>query len=459
MLALSHKRRGEVALVTRQAAQAEGSAFAPFSRRKFYGWNNAALLFFIQFASSGFVTYAYAAVFPAMVVAMDWHRGDASIAHSLNFLMIGIAYPVTGWMIGKWGVRTTLTSGLTLMLTGLLLTVFFVTEVWHWILIWGFLIGSAGALAGPLCWHTVVIHWFDVKRATVLGIMLTGSAVGGFLAQPVLIGVMDRFGTWQSGWLVSAATVAAALLLSRFIINRPQDIDQYPDNIDPNDTHDNVRQSAPIARTYRSAYNWTLKEVFHTRTVYFAMIISITYLGIGTFLLTHGALYFSDIGISKLQTASIISMFILGNGVGRIPAGWLGDKLELRWLIAGIMSVMLIGFVMLWTLQHPITLGIAAFTLGLCYGGTYALFPALISNFFGQESFAKINSVIAPMLLPFVAIAPAGAGYIFDIYGSYDRAFIIGLIFSGLSVVAAICMTPPKHKALSAEAEPLKQMS
>lgn len=102
-------------------------------------------------------------------------------------------------------------------------------------------------------------------------------------------------------------------------------------------------------------------------------------------------------------------------------------------------------------------LGISAFTLGLCYGGTFALFPALVSNFFGQESFAKINSVIAPLLLPFVAMAPAGAGYIFDIYGSYDRAFIIGLILSSMSVVAAICLTPPEHKALSPETEPLKQ--
>lgn len=434
-------------MVTIQAAQDEGAVYAPSVSRKFYGWNNAALLFFIQFASSGFVTYAYAAVFPAMVVAMGWDRGDASIAHSLNFLMVGLAYPVTGWMIGKWGVRSTLTTGLALMLTGLLLTVFFVTQVWHWILAWGLLVGMAGALAGPLCWHTVVIHWFDAKRATVLGVMVTGSAVGGFIAQPVLIKVMGSFGTWQSGWVVSAVVVGCALILARFIINRPGDIDQHPDNVDPHDTNADTPKAAPKPRTYRSAHSWTIKEAFRTRTIYFAMTISITFLGVGTFLLTHGALYFSDIGITPIETASIISMFILGNGLGRIPAGWLGDRLELRWLMAAIMATMLGAFTMLWLSQNPVILGLAAAALGACYGGIYALFPALISNFFGQESFAKINSVIAPMLLPFVALAPAGAGYIFDIYGSYDLAFIIGLTLLCLSVVAAICLTPPKHKA------------
>ncbi|MEW4468146.1 MFS transporter [Parasphingorhabdus sp. JC815] len=436
-------------MASTQVTRDEGRPSIPAKHRKFYGWNNAALLFFIQFASSGFVTYAYAAVFPAMVVAMDWDRGDASIAHSLNFLMIGIAYPVTGWMIGKWGVRFTLTTGLMLVLIGLLLTVLLVTQVWHWILIWGFLIGAAGALAGPLCWHTVVIHWFDARRATVLGIMLTGSALGGFVAQPVLMGVMDSFGTWQSGWLVSAAAVGAAVLLTRFIINRPHDIGQYPDDIDPRDAKDRNQKSIPTARTYRSAHNWTLKEVFRSYAVYLAMIISITYLGVGTFLLTHGALYFSDIGISSLQTASIISMFILGNGMGRMPAGWLGDRIELRWLMAAIMTAMLIGFIMLWALQYPLTLALSAFILGSCYGGLFALTPALTSNFFGQGSFAKINSVLAPLLLPFVAIAPAGAGYIFDIYGSYDRAFMIGTILLIMSVIAAVCLKPPRHMTVA----------
>lgn len=429
-----------------QADENKGGASTSAPRRKFYGWNNAAILFFVQFAASGFVYFAYAGIFPAMVEAMGWNRGEASIAHSLSFLTLGLSYPMTAWMIGKWGVRLTLTTGLILMLTSLFLTVFFVTQVWHWTLIWGILMGAAMALAGPLCGQTVIINWFNVKRATVLGIILTGSAVGGFIAQPVLIRVMDHFGNWQSGWLVSATAVIGAILLAQFIVNRPKDIGQHPDDIDPQAARSNDQNLAPKPRTYRSEHNWTVRQVFRTRAVYFIITINITYLAIGTFLLTHGALYLSDTGISKIQTATIVSIFIMGSGMGRIPAGWLGDRFELRWLMVAMMATMMFGFILLWSVTGPVSLGFAGFVLGLCYGGFFALTPALTSNFFGPESFAKINSVFAPLLLPFVAMAPAGAGYIFDIYGSYDLAFLIGSILLGLSVVAAICLTPPKHE-------------
>lgn len=436
-----------------QATENTGSAASQSARQKFYGWNNAALFFFVQFAASGFVYFAYAAIFPAMVQAMDWNRGEASIAHSLSFLTLGLSYPLTAWLIGKRGVRFTLTTGLTLMLGSLLLTVFFVTQVWHWTLSWGILMGMGLALAGPLCGQTVIINWFNVKRATVLGIIMTGSAVGGFVAQPVLIRVMENFGTWQSGWLVSATAVVSAILLAQFIVNRPKDIGQHSDNIDPDAAASDIRNAASKPRTYRSAHSWTLRQVFHTRAVYFIFIINITYLAVGTFLLTHGSLYLSDIGISKIQTASIVSIFIMGSGAGRIPAGWLGDRFELRWLMAIMMAAMLAGFVMLWGLDSFVGLSLAGFILGSCYGGFFALSPALTSNFFGQESFARINSAFAPLLLPFVAMAPAGAGYIFDIYGSYDLAFLVGAILLGLSVIAAICLTPPKHEAPPETAE------
>ena len=435
-----------------EASDDEGMSSPPLRRQKFYGWNNAALLFFIQFAASGFVYFAYAAIFPAMVEDMSWNRGDASIAHSLSFLVLGLSYPLTAWLIGKRGVRFTLTVGLVLMLTSLLMTAFFVTQVWHWILFWGLFMGAANALAGPLCGQTVIINWFNAKRATVLGIILTGSAVGGFFAQPVLIRVMEIFGSWQSGWLVSAVAVVVALLLTQFIVNRPGDIGQHPDNFDPLASRADTHKPAPEPRTYRSEQNWAVREVFQTRAAYFIIVINITYLSIGIFLLTHGALYLSDIGVSKFQTASIVSTFILGSGLGRIPAGWLGDRFELRWLMAAMMAAKLLAFIMLWALTSLIGLGFAAFLLGLCYGGFFALSGALTSNFFGQESFAKINSAFAPLLLAFVATAPAGAGYIFDIFGSYDLAFLIGSILLGLSLIAAICLTPPEHKAATEKA-------
>lgn len=418
------------------------------SVRKFYGWNNAALLFLIQFGASGFVYFAYSAVFPAMVEAMDWNRGSASIAHSLGFLMLGLCYPLTAFLIGKFGVRMTLTAGLLVMLTGLLMVIFLVTEIWQWIVVWGLIVGLSFSLTGPICGQTLVIHWFNIRRATVLGIFATGSAVGGFIAQPVLTGLMEYYGSWQSGWMVSAAVIILAIILTQFLINRPADVGQFPDNVDPNLTaHDDQLATKP--RTHRSAHNWALGEVFTNPTIYYMMIISVTYLGIGTFIITHGALHLQDIGISKLETASLMGIFILGSGAGRIPAGMLGDRIELRWLVAALMGVFWVSFTLFSLTEDFILLAVTGFIAGACYGGKFAVAPAMMSNYFGEESFAKINSTFAPILLPFVAIAPAGAGYIFEAQGSYDLAFLIGSVLLGISFVAAMLAKPPVRRTLA----------
>lgn len=424
---------------------AKSRTFDGTSSRRFYGWYNAALLFLIYFAASGFVYFAYAAIFPAMVESMGWNRGSASVAHSLSFIMLGLCYPLTAWMIGKWGVRNTLTAGLLLMLSGLLLIIFLVTEVWQWTIIWGFVIGLSLALTGPICGHTLAISWFNVRRATVLGIVVTGSAAGGFIAQPVLAGVMESFGTWQSGWVTSVAVLVMALGLARFLINNPDDIGQYPDNIDPTKIQSATSKASSRPRTYRSAHHWTLRQVFSSQTVYLMMIINITYLGTGTFLLTHGALYLSDIGISALQIGSLMGIFILGSGSGRIPAGWIGDRFELRWVMATIMLIMLVSFYMFGVTTSFMALAIAGFAFGACYGGMFTLTPAMTSNFFGEKSFAKINSVFAPLLLPFVATVPAGAGYVFEATGNYDLVFLIGTALLGASLVAAIFLKPPVY--------------
>ena len=419
-------------------------------KRKFYGWNNAALLFLIQFGASGFVYFAYSAIFPAMVEAMEWNRGSASIAHSLGFLMLGLFYPVTAFLISKIGVRMTLTTGLSVMLAGLLMVIFLVTEVWQWIAVWGIVMGISFALTGPIVGQSLVIHWFNIRRATVLGIFITGSAIGGFFAQPLLTTIMDRFGSWQSGWVLSAAVVLIAIIFAQFLINRPDDIGQFPDNVDPNLAVDEETAQARKPKTYRSAHNWALGEVFRTPAIFQMMIIAVTYLGIGTFIITHGALYLTDIGISKLETASLMGIFILGSGVGRIPAGILGDRIEMRWLVAGIMGMFWISFTLFSMVDDFLLLAITGFIAGTCYGGKFAIAPAQMSNYFGAESFAKINSTFAPLLLPFVATIPAGAGYIFEAQGSYNLAFTIGSAMLGASFVAAIFLTPPVRKTATA---------
>ena len=74
-----------------------------------------------------------------------------------------------------------------------------------------------------------------------------------------------------------------------------------------------------------------MKQVIRTPTLYMLMLVTLGYLGTFFFLLNHGLLHLTDNGLSKIEAASIMGLAILGSGLARIPAGWLGDQFELRW--------------------------------------------------------------------------------------------------------------------------------
>ncbi len=413
------------------------------SPRKFYGWTNVGLFFFVQFAASGFVYFAYSVVFPVMVETMDWNRGTASLAQSIALIMLGLAYPLTGYLLSRYGVRQTVTIGLLVMLSGLLLLVSAVSEVWHWILIWGGVMGLSFALTGPICSQTAMINWFNIRRSTTIGIVMTGGALGGALAQPILASMMDRFDSWRAAWLIAAAMVVIALVATRFVINRPGEIGQFPDNVDPG-----LAARDPLAnnfrpKTHRTGHEWTMKQVIRTPILYLLMLITVAYLGTFFFLLNHGILHLTDSGLSSLEAASIIGLAILGSGLARIPAGWLGDQFELRWTVFGFIALMAFGLAGFWLGQGVVLLSTMGMLFGAGYGGMLVLGPVVTGNYYGERAFPIINSVLAPVMLPFAAAAPAGGGYIFEATGSYDLAFAIAICLLITAMVAAFFMKPP----------------
>nr|WP_281365408.1 MFS transporter [Parasphingorhabdus flavimaris] len=402
------------------------------------------MFFFIQFAASGFVYFAYSVVFPVMVETMDWNRGNAALAQSIALVMLGLAYPLTGYLLSRYGVRQTVTIGLLVMLSGLLLLVSAVSEVWHWILIWGGVMGLSFALTGPICSQTAMISWFNIKRSTTIGIVMTGGALGGALAQPVLASMMDRFDSWRAAWLIAAAMVVIALIATRFVINRPGDIGQFPDNVDPGMAAQEALAAGLRPRTHRTSHDWTIKQVVRTPMLYLLMLITVAYLGTFFFLLNHGILHLTDSGLSSLEAASIIGLAILGSGLARIPAGWLGDQFELRWTVFGFVALMAIGLAGFWLGQGVVLLSAMGMLFGAGYGGMLVLGPVVTGNYYGERAFPIINSVIAPVMLPFAAAAPAGGGYIFEATGSYDLAFAIAIGLLSTAMVAAFLMKPPR---------------
>ena len=124
-----------------------------------------------------------------------------------------------------------------------------------------------------------------------------------------------------------------------------------------------------------------------------------------------------------------------------------GDRIEPRWVVTCAMFIMMIVVIGIWKAPSLYTLMICGPMFGFCYGTCLIMNPIIIGNYFGPDSFAGINGIIMPILVPFSAVIPVGAGTIVDKTGSYDLAFIIVTAFVLVGIVCGVLLSPPVPKA------------
>ena len=106
------------------------------------------------------------------------------------------------------------------------------------------------------------------------------------------------------------------------------------------------------------------------------------------------------------------------------------------------------------TVSHVLLVSGAGFA-GLCYGTIYTLMPAATADFWGLKNLGMNYGFV------FTAFGVAGCtgallgGKVRDIFGSYDRAFLIMAAMLAVAAVLALLTRAPKaHLAIAAQAKP-----
>jgi MFS family permease len=417
----------------------------PFLPKSFYGWKNAFLLSFIYMATAGLVAYANTVVFPEMLRDTGWSRGDASIALSMSTLGSGLLLPLAAKLLNKYGSRNLIMIGLGMLFVNLVLLGTIVTQLWHWLVIWGLIMPFGRLLCGLLPSQVNIMYWFNRKRAMAMGLLMTGAPVGGFFAPPIYTWLMTNLGGWRTAWLVSAGIVFLALIASFWVKSKPSDLGQHPDGIAPGSAvSDAEKRKSGLSNVFRTEAVWTLKEVLKTRTIWLLTAANITRgltLGI---IINHGVLHLTDIGFSRMNAAFIISAVIMSSGIVRFPLGWLGDRVEPRWIYFVSMILMLIGFVGFWKAPSFAFLMVVGPIYGIAYGSLLTIAPTLAGNYYGPEAFVNIRGFFGPPVTLLSAAVPTIAGYSVEKMGSYNEVFLALSILMVIGVILSAFLAPPQ---------------
>ncbi|MBI2232231.1 MAG: MFS transporter [Deltaproteobacteria bacterium] len=144
----------------------------PLSLPFYYGWLVVSLCFLTTLTSAGVRSSPQVLILP-LQDEFGWSRALIASAISMNLLLFGVAGPISGYLIDRFGPRKVMMGSLLLLISGVSGTIA-MTQFWQFFLVWGIIVGLGAGGVGSVLTATVGNRWFFARRGLALGIL--GSA-------------------------------------------------------------------------------------------------------------------------------------------------------------------------------------------------------------------------------------------------------------------------------------------
>ena len=162
--------------------------------------------------------------------------------------------------------------------------------------------------------------------------------------------------------------------------------------------------------------------------------------------ITHVMPYLSSIGIVRSKASVVATAIPVTSIFGRLGLGWLGDKVNRKLVLVAALAAMGLGiFCFGYTsIAGAWLLVVFIILFGIGYGGSIALRPSLVRDYFGRSSFGTVFGLIMGITMVGGIMGPPLAGWVYDNWGSYQG---IWFIFAGFSVVALMSVLTAPQKS------------
>jgi MFS family permease len=397
--------------------------------RFFYGYIVVIAAFFIMVVS--WAAYnSFGVFFNPLLEEFGWNRAVTSGAFSLSMFIYGVLGIVVGALNDRFGPRVVLTfCGILLGLGFLLMSQ--ISALWQLYLFWGVIIGiGMSGVWVPLL--STVAKWFDKRRTLMTGIVIAGLGIGGLIGPPLISRLIATY-----DWLLSLIIVGIAVLLfvviaTQFLKRGPTQMRQLPKS----ESGGNLQAAKSITNSF------SFKEAVKTTQFWIVFGMFFCY-GFGTYaIVVHIVQHAIDLKISPVSAANILAargaVVILGNYI----LGALADRVGNR-------QIYIIGFIMMSAALLWLSLADKEWMLylfivvaGFASGGMGASESPLTARLFGISSHGLIYGVVHVGFTIGAAAGPFITGYIFDLTGGYQPAFLTCAAFGIIGLILTVILRP-----------------
>jgi MFS family permease len=331
---------------------------------------------------------------------------DFTLAIAVQNIVWGVSQAPVGAIADRFGLRATMMAGAAIYVVGLAVMVAAGGALA--LIVSGVFIGVAlSCIASSLALTAVARAVSEARRSQILGVVAAAGSLGTLLV-PLATQALLAHEAWQIGALFFLV-LAVAMLPAAFWAGGA---DQMP--------------GRGVAKT-------TMREVIgqaaHHRPF---LVMSGAYFVCGlnlVFLTTHLPTYLAICGQDPMLSAEALAVIGGMNCVGSLAAGWLGARYPKHILLGLLYILRAVVFTAYFVMPPtPASTLVFATAMGMLWLSVAPLVTGLVAEMFGTRYMATLLGIAFVMHQVGSSLGAWGGGLIFDVMGSYDRAWQIGVL-------------------------------
>ena len=369
--------------------------------------------------------WAVVVIMPAVEAEFALTRAEASMPYTLSMLGYGLGNFVIGRWVDRVGIATALmgaTFGIAISLfAATLASDIGVLAAVHFILGLFAAVGFAPLMSD-------ISHWFVKWRGTAMALVASANYLSGAVWPTALAGVLAQDG-WRAAYLTLAViTVVVVFPLAMLLRRRVPEVAV------------GVMLEATLMQRNGGLSPVRLQIYLGCAGIACCVAMSMPQV--------HIVSYCVGLGYGPVAGAEMLSLMLFGGVLSRIAFGLLSDRLGgVRTLLFGS-ALQCIGLAFFLPSDSLVSLYPVSSIFGLSQGGIVPSYALIVREYMpAKEAGARVGFVLM-MTIWGMALGGWMSGWIYDVSGSYEMAFLNGIAWNliNIGLVLALFFRKPAQR-------------
>jgi MFS family permease len=382
-----------------------------------YAWSRLAAALLLS-TIGGVGMWSVVVVLPSIQADFGVARAEASLPYTLTMVVFGVGGIAMGRLSDRFGIIVPVLAGTIALALGYAIASS-TASLWQFSLAQGLLIGlGSSATFAPLVADASL--WFIRRRGIAVAICASGNYLAGAIWPPIVQHFIQTVG-WRETYIGIGIVCAATMLpLALMLRRRPPAFEL---------SGVGSRTAAWSARPLGLSPG-ALQTALVVAGLACCVAMSMPQV--------HIVAYCGDLGYGTARGAEMLSLMLGFGIVSRLASGWISDRIGgLRTLLLGG-SLQGIALLLFLPFDSLLSLYIISALFGLFQGGIVPSYALIVREYFSPtEAGTRVGTVLMATLFG-MALGGWMSGAIFDLTGSYDAAFLNGILWNLLNVSIAV---------------------